>query len=494
MLDLKNQPLIIFSIDFKTKIQDLFKFISEFKNIATSFDFKYAFQIPFLTSETIHQDLLKSDKTKLANNFINNFSKDDLKQFQKICKEANFFVIGAPFDESSITLFETLKFDALHISNHLATDWPLLEYVGAKNFPVILSTGGVVWENLDQIVAFFMHRNKHLCLMHNVLPIASSHNKLQLNQIDLFRQRYENLLLGYALTSGIQEEASTRIAISKGVQVIEKQLTLVNDFSVELKGIHNWLEIIQGTFEMCRFENQQNEVFEKDRIFLHTLSRGVVSIKEIKKGETLNLENISFMLPNISGQLLTEDISKYREITALEDIPPNQPVMHEKVKSRYLREKVLSIVKATKKMLDDCKIYLPNYVEIEISHHYGLDRFEEWGGILLKVVNREYCKMLLILFPGQNYPNHLHKQKEESLHILHGDLNINIEGEDKELVAGDIVTIERGVMHSFKTKTGVIIEEISTTYYNGDSYYEDESIYHNPNRKIKLSYWLKDKY
>jgi N-acetylneuraminate synthase len=36
----------------------------------------------------------------------------------------------------------------------------------------------------------------------------------------------------------------------------------------------------------------------------------------------------------------------------------------------------------------------------------------------------------------------------------------------------------------------VVIEEISSTHYKEDSFYTDESINQNPNRKTLLTYWM----
>jgi N-acetylneuraminate synthase len=183
-------------------------------------------------------------------------------------------------------------------------------------------------------------------------------------------------------------------------------------------------------------------------------------------------------------------MSKYTEYTATTDIEPNKPVMLKDVSIKHLRERVENIVTRLKEMLKVGKIHLPNQVDMEISSHHGLERFEEMGAVLIKVVNREYCKMLLVMFPGQDYPMHTHKLKEESLHILYGDLTMTFEGSVKNLKEGDVITVERGVKHAFKTNKGVIIEEVSTTYFKGDSYYEDISISKNDDRKVELTYWV----
>lgn len=42
--------------------------------------------------------------------------------------------------------------------------------------------------------------------------------------------------------------------------------------------------------------------------------------------------------------------------------------------------------------------------------------------------------------------------------------------------AGDIVTVQRGKVHSFTSRDGAVFEEISTTHKKEDSFYMDETI------------------
>jgi N-acetylneuraminate synthase len=56
---------------------------------------------------------------------------------------------------------------------------------------------------------------------------------------------------------------------------------------------------------------------------------------------------------------------------------------------------------------------------------------------------------------------------------------------------GDVAVVQRGVKHRFWTDTGVIFEEVSSTHFNNDSFYEDTAISNLPReaRKTKLSNW-----
>jgi N-acetylneuraminate synthase len=154
-----------------------------------------------------------------------------------------------------------------------------------------------------------------------------------------------------------------------------------------------------------------------------------------------------------------------------------------------LRDKVLKIINKLKNIVIESKISLPEKVEFELSHHYGIDNFEKVGAAIINCINREYCKKLIIMLPGQKHPGHYHNKKEETFHILYGDMALSLNGVEKEYKPGEMVIIERGAKHSFSSRKGVVFEEISTTHFLEDSFYDDEKILKNKNRKTEMTFW-----
>ena len=116
------------------------------------------------------------------------------------------------------------------------------------------------------------------------------------------------------------------------------------------------------------------------------------------------------------------------------------------------------------------------HFEVELSHHYGMKHFRQTGAIIINIINREYCKKLLIVLPGQKHPTHAHKVKEETFQLLYGDLTVEKEGIVTYMKPGDMQTVLRGEKHSFTSVNGAIFEEVSTTAMKSDSYYEDPKI------------------
>jgi quercetin dioxygenase-like cupin family protein len=97
---------------------------------------------------------------------------------------------------------------------------------------------------------------------------------------------------------------------------------------------------------------------------------------------------------------------------------------------------------------------------------------------------------LLVSLPGQQHPEQYHKKKEETFHVLFGELHIFLNGVKKTCKPGDVINIEPGVRHAFVSPTGAVIEEISSTHFKDDSFYTDETIMKNKNRKTVLTYWM----
>jgi len=109
---------------------------------------------------------------------------------------------------------------------------------------------------------------------------------------------------------------------------------------------------------------------------------------------------------------------------------------------------------------------------------------------MVTVVNREYCKKLIIVLPSQSHPEQYHRKKEETFVVLHGDVELYLNEELHSLKKGDVITIEPGVNHRFTTTNGCVIEEVSSTHYVDDSFYTDLSIHQNRDRKTFVTHWI----
>jgi quercetin dioxygenase-like cupin family protein len=388
-----------------------------------------------------------------------------------------------------------LGFDIMKVASCSFTDWPLLERIAQVDMPIIASTAGATLDDIDKVVAFLSHRNKLFAIMHCVGEYPCLRNHLELNQIELFRNRYPGVPVGFSTHEEPDNFDSVRIAVAKGASIFEKHVGVpteryaLNAYSATSAQAGKWIDAASDALAICGISGRRKEITPKELLDIQPLFRGAFANRDINVGEYVREGDVFLAMPNVPGQVIASRISKYNEFIATEPVLSGAPVMEESVRATGLRNHVNQIRYRLKAVLQEGRIVLPPRVEVEISTHYGIERFDQWGAILVKVLNRAYSKMLIVMFSGQSYPRHFHRQKEESFHLLRGDLSVEVEGTRREMKAGDLLSVLPGVRHSFQTEDGAIIEEIATTYFNGDSVYEDETINQNANRKIELTLW-----
>ena len=182
-------------------------------------------------------------------------------------------------------------------------------------------------------------------------------------------------------------------------------------------------------------------------------------------------------------------MSKYREFVATADIPVNGALTNENVETHDNRARVREIVGKLCRLIRDSGVPLQDKLDLELSHHYGLERFYETGCAIITCVNREYCKKLILLLPGQWNPTHTHHRKEETFHVLYGEVTLILNGVPKHLQVGELAMVERNVPHSFGSETGCVIEEVSTQHYRNDSIYDDPNIAPAEQRKTFMTFY-----
>ena len=472
--------------------------IRELKQVVSDFDYTFAFKLQYRHLDTfIHPDYRDRFEYKYVKRFSETrLAEDDLKRLKDEAQALGFITICTPFDEPSVDLIESHDFDIIKVASCSFTDWPLLERIVKTNRPIIASTAGATLDDIDRVVSFFQHRHKEFALMHCVAEYPTREENLQLNQIDLLKQRYPEVPVGFSTHEDPEETDAIKIAIAKGASIFERHVGIVtekfklNQYSSTPGQIKHWLEAAVKADRLCGEKNQRYSPSQGEIQALKGLRRGVFAKKEIKKGDSIDLQNVFFAIPLQEDQLTANDIAKYIEYRASHAINLNSPVKYNDVTITDHRKNLYEIIQDVKKLIHKSGVTVPGQSDLEISHHYGLDQFRQYGLTIITVVNRDYCKKLLILLPGQFHPEQYHVQKEETFHILYGDLTVILNGKEKKCSVGDVIIIEPGVKHAFRSDTGAIIEEISSTHYADDSYYTDPVINKNKNRKTFITYWL----
>lgn len=428
----------------------------------------------------IHPQFRDNTEVKHINRFMS--TRMSAEQFQEIveyAKSQGLTTIATPFDEASVQQCLDFAIDIIKVASCSALDWPLLEAVSNAGKPVIISSGGLHFSEIDKIVSFLQHKNVVFALMHCVSVYPTPNTLVHMDTVSRFKRRYPNVPVGYSGHESPENNEVAVVAVSKGAQLIERHVGVetedikLNAYSMTPDQTDAWVKASLRAWEISG--NDQKQISTEETASLVTLMRGVYASKPIVKGQVVTPDDVYFAMPLQEGQLCSGDYGSYRSVyTATRDYAPDEPIVETSVSDPI--HFVRNAIHKAKGMLNEASVCIGNECSIELSHHYGLDRFEEVGATIINSINREYCKKFIVVFAGQTHPPHKHEKKEETFEVLWGDLEVHLDDEVLFLKPGDSVLVKRNTWHSFSSVNGAIFEEISTTHYRDDSHYEDENI------------------
>jgi N-acetylneuraminate synthase len=445
----------------------------------------------------IHPDY----RTRTDIKYVKRFSETrlEMSDFEKLARSVasnGLSTMCTPFDEESVDILCDMGIEIIKVASCSADDWPLLERIARVNKPVVASVAGLRTEEIDSLVNFFQGARVEFALMHCVALYPTPDDKLQINQISYLKERYQEIPIGWSTHEDPENTSAVQLAYAKGARVFERHVGLprgefkLNAYSSTPAQLEKWISAYWQAKAMLGAGERPPSPIE-ERNTLNELKRGVYIRRDVSKGEKITQEDVFFAMPVQEGQLLS---GQWRSgIVANVDYCARAPLPSDAIQSATTDDQlVYQIMLQVRGMLNKARVRINEDAAIEISHHYGLRRFREYGAVIITCINRSYAKKLVIQLPRQKHPYHYHQQKEETFQLLDGDLEIIVNGNRIALTPGDTLLVEPTQWHKFHTLDGCIFEEVSTTHFNNDSFYEDPEIskLSRDQRKTKVDNWF----
>ena len=474
------------------------KIIDNCAKLSKSHSLKAAIKFQFRDLPNfIHSEDQKDSKNKHVPRFLSTMMNwEDFKSLKEYASNKGMLTMCTPFDEVSVDKIVEMGFDIIKIASCSSKDWPLVEKVAKSGLPIVASTGGLTLSEVDDLVSFLGHKGCDFSIMHCVAIYPTPDEKCNLRNISEFKSRYPNLTIGWSTHESPEETTHIGLVKALGAEMFERHVghetdeIKLNAYSSNFNNLENWMIALNRSEKLLgSFERSQPS--EEEMNSINSLKRGVFVNRDLKKGSVLNDKNTFFAFPYKEKHLSSGDFKEGMVLN--NNLKANQAIPLVDVSIDFDEE--ISILKKAihevKAMLAHEKIPLTSDFTTEYSHHYGIANFRKVGAVLINLINRDYCKKVLVQLPGQAHPSHYHKLKEETFLIVSGELISKLDGKEKVLKRGDTLMVAPGVWHSFKTETGCIFEEISTTAFANDSVYRDEQINNlsSKQRKTIVDHW-----
>ncbi len=152
-------------------------------------------------------------------------TKTEQAKLRQYCTDAGILYLCTPYDFQSVNMLCDMKIAAFKIAATDVTNTPFLEYVGAKNLPVILSTGMSSLSEVELAMQTLRseERPDKLVLLHCTSAYPAPMDEANLRAMATLKQAF-CCPVGYSdHTVGM---GAGLVAVAMGACVIEKHFTL----------------------------------------------------------------------------------------------------------------------------------------------------------------------------------------------------------------------------------------------------------------------------
>ena len=245
-------------------------------------------------------------------------------------KRRGLVAMCTPFDEASVDKIVDMNFDVIKIASCSANDWPLLEKAASAGMPMIVSTGGLTLDQVDDVVSLLEHRGSDFALMHCVSIYPTPDEACNLGNIASFRARYPGRVIGWSTHENPADTVPIGVAAALGAEMFERHVGVATDtvklnaYSATPEQIDDWIAAWKKVRTLRGSEVRQAALPE-EREAIDGLRRGVFARGPIEANATLMRDDVYFAFPLAPGGLSS---GEWRPgIVTLDEIAADAPVI-----------------------------------------------------------------------------------------------------------------------------------------------------------------------
>jgi sialic acid synthase len=207
---------------------------------------------------------------------------------------------GTAFDPVSADFLAELGVPVIKIASADALNWPLLDHVAMLDMPMIVSTGGLTWAQLDATVQRLRAHSARFALLHCTSAYPCPPEEIELLAIPAMRERYPDVVIGY---SGHEEGIVPSLgAIALGAAIVERHFTV----DQSLKGSDQRYSLLPS--DMSSLVNAGRDLgaargtgvkrmFESEKPALRKLGKKLVAAKPLAAGHIVSAADVEIRSP-----------------------------------------------------------------------------------------------------------------------------------------------------------------------------------------------------
>lgn len=269
--------------------------------------------VDYLSKEAITSHFFKFD----------GFDSEDLHELADCCNDAGILFLATPLDFESVDYLAESA-NIFRISSHDLTNIPFLRYVASKNKPMLLSTGAATMKEIkDAVRAIEDDSLVDIAILHSVLSYPTSHEDANLLMIKDLASNFPDYEIGYCDYTVLDEDSLILLtAYNYGAVILEKQFALdksINCYAMDCEDVRKFKQKLQFLSKINGRVNKQPLICES--FARNETRKSIVASEDIKKGEIISMDNITFKMPSIgiSPARVDEILGKKAKVDIFKD-------------------------------------------------------------------------------------------------------------------------------------------------------------------------------
>lgn len=248
-------------------------------------------------------------------------NEEDEIKLKNYVESKDMIFISTPFSREAANRLERMNVSAYKIGSGECNNLPLIEHIASFGKPMIVSTGMNDIKSIKQTVKILDKYNIDYALLHTTNLYPTPFNLVRLGALEELKKEFPNTIIG--LSDHTISNLACFSAVALGSSILERHFTdskkrpgpdIIN--SMDPKELE---DLIKGSKEIKLMRGGKKEAAKEEQVTIDFAFATVVSIKDIKKGEILNKDNLWVKRPG-TGEILAKDFSSILGKKAKKDI------------------------------------------------------------------------------------------------------------------------------------------------------------------------------
>lgn len=262
------------------------------------------------------------------------FGMEEYKELKAYAEELDIIFFATAFDIPSADFLRELDMPAYKIASGCLTDIPLIKHIATFGKPMIISTGGGSWEDVERTcLALYRQQVRSdiiassFALLHCVATYPNQPEDMNLRIIETMRREHHDTVIG--LSDHYNGTVMAEAGYVMGARIIEKHFTLNHTWkgtdhplSLEPQGMETLVHNIRRL--RLAMGDGEKRCLDEEKKAIEKMGKSIYPVRTIKEGERITLDMLCVKSPG--GGWPPYELEKFDGMLVEKELSTDEPL------------------------------------------------------------------------------------------------------------------------------------------------------------------------